>query len=182
IKEMAKNGEIRPFQDRGNLRFRSQEVNELARAKGFGSDPELALGDIARAAEGPSKPSSSKTGSKGPKTAPPEDAGAFFDFTLSTDESGVVPLGSEPSGSKSGASSSSMRRKSPSPRPSGAKAPPPMVASDSDVRLVAEGSELDFKIAEESRSPQPKKASGAGKAKSTPPGPRDSEVQLGPGE
>src|SRR5207247_11410865 len=46
------------------------------------------------------------------------------------------------------------------------------------------GIELDVKIADESaRSPQPKKASGGGKAKSTPPGPRDSEVHLiGPGE
>src|SRR4051794_8852548 len=151
LKEMAKNGELRPFQDRGNLRFRSQEINELARARGFGSDPELVLGDVVPLAEGPSsaKPASSKSNPRSPgpaKSAPPEDSGAVFDFTLSSDESGVVPL-DPPSRSKSGSPSSSMRRKTPTPRPSSAKSPPPMVSSDSDVRLVADGSELDFKIA-----------------------------------
>ena len=29
---MAKKNEVRAFQDRGNLRFRAQEIDELARA------------------------------------------------------------------------------------------------------------------------------------------------------
>src|SRR4030088_733512 len=46
LKEMAKKGEVRAFQDRGTLRFRSQEIDELVRLKGIGSDAELQLGDV----------------------------------------------------------------------------------------------------------------------------------------
>ena len=39
LKEMAKKNEVRAFQDRGTLRFRAQEIDELARVRGLGSDP-----------------------------------------------------------------------------------------------------------------------------------------------
>ena len=32
LKQLAKKGELRPFQDRGTLRFRTQEIDELATA------------------------------------------------------------------------------------------------------------------------------------------------------
>src|SRR6516225_5056980 len=46
LKEMAKRNEVRAFQDRGTLRFRAQEIDELARARGLGSDAGLQLGDV----------------------------------------------------------------------------------------------------------------------------------------
>src|SRR5207302_6215185 len=102
------------------------------------------------------------------KASAPEDAGAVFDFTVSSDESGVVPLSDLPSSSsKIGPSSSSLRGKS--PRPAGSKSPPPAVSSDSDVRLVAEGSDLDFRIAEDSPRPASSKKGGSS-AKSKLPG------------
>ncbi len=44
LKEMAKKNEVRAFQDRGNLRFRAQEIEDLARMRGFASEPEMQLG------------------------------------------------------------------------------------------------------------------------------------------
>src|SRR3954454_16397123 len=45
LKEMARKNELRAFQDRGTLRFRAQEVDEMARSRGLGSEPELQLGE-----------------------------------------------------------------------------------------------------------------------------------------
>src|SRR5262245_19828441 len=47
LKQLAKRGELRPFQDRGTLRFRAQEIDELARRRGRASDssPDLQLGE-----------------------------------------------------------------------------------------------------------------------------------------
>jgi len=52
LKEMAKKNEVRAFQDRGTLRFRSQEIDELARSRGLGSDPDLQLGEAKAAKPG----------------------------------------------------------------------------------------------------------------------------------
>ena len=35
LKLLARRGELRPFQDRGTLRFRTQEIDELARMLGL---------------------------------------------------------------------------------------------------------------------------------------------------
>jgi excisionase family DNA binding protein len=43
--EMANRREIRAFMDRGTMRFRRSEVEELARRRGLASDVELKLGD-----------------------------------------------------------------------------------------------------------------------------------------
>jgi hypothetical protein len=45
LKEMVKKNEVRGFQDRGTLRFRSQDIEEKARQLGLGSDPELQMGE-----------------------------------------------------------------------------------------------------------------------------------------
>src|SRR5438552_8031556 len=45
LKQLARKGDIRSFQDRGTWRFRIQDIQEMARQQGGGSDPELALGD-----------------------------------------------------------------------------------------------------------------------------------------
>src|SRR5688572_16136873 len=77
LREMAKKKSVRAFQDRGTWRFRSQDVEELARLRGLGSDAQLQLGEAAK------KPSSKKLA----------DAGALpADFTLEDDE---VPIGRE---------------------------------------------------------------------------------------
>ena len=45
LKHMAQKGQIRSFQDRGTLRFRTQDVQELARMRGASTDPDVVLGD-----------------------------------------------------------------------------------------------------------------------------------------
>src|SRR5438132_6230814 len=58
LKQMAQKGQIRSFQDRGTLRFRIQDIQELARIRGSSSDShEVSLGD-------PSLPAP-KSGAKG---------------------------------------------------------------------------------------------------------------------
>jgi hypothetical protein len=147
LKEMAKRNEVRAFQDRGTWRFRSQEINELARLKGIGSDAELQLGE---AAAGPKAPGPKSPAPKtGKQTAyAPGDAGTF-DFSLDpAAESDEVPIGKEPA---AGPGKSPGRPGSKPPSSKGStKSPPPKAASDSDVRLVMDGSDLDFQIAVDS--------------------------------
>src|SRR5262249_54436103 len=83
---------------------------------------------------------------------------SVFDFTLGTEDSDEVSLGQDltPSSSKdmgrksgqpkSGSPKSGGLPKSQTPKPvSGMKSPPPS-ASDSDVRLVSDGTGLDFQV------------------------------------
>jgi excisionase family DNA binding protein len=121
LKEMARKKEIRAFQDRSGWRFRSQEIDEMARERGYGSDPELPLGEGAKAKAG--------------------DSGAgneVFNFSLSTDESEEVPIGKEPPSSEKKSGSGA--------RKTGSSKTPPKASSDSDVRLVMDGSDVDFVI------------------------------------
>ena len=60
LKEMAKNNQLRAFQDRGTLRFRAPEIDEMARSLGLGSDPELQLGELPAQKSGSKPPSSGK--------------------------------------------------------------------------------------------------------------------------
>ncbi len=144
LREMAKKKEIRAFQDRGNWRFRAQDIDEEARKRGIGSEPELQLGDAAKQKQ--------KAG----------DDPLAVDFNLDDD---AVPLGKdkEVRSTKSGP-------RSPSPKP-GARSPKP--GSDSDVRLVMEGN-LDFQIDSDVKvEPSGPKGSGAG-PKSSGSGPKSS--------
>src|SRR6516164_2829798 len=130
LKEMARKKEIRAFQDRSGWRFRAQEIDEMARERGYGSDPELPLGEAAKAKAGDSG------GGKD-----------VFNFSLETDESDEVPLGKDPasSGARSGGGS----------RKTGTSKSPPKASSDSDVRLVMDGSDVDFSInVEDSKAPK----------------------------
>src|SRR5262245_6832347 len=77
LREMAKKKSVRAFQDRGTWRFRSQDVEELVRARGLGSDAQLQLG------EGKKPPSSKKLTDAEPMPA---------DFALEDEE---VPIGRE---------------------------------------------------------------------------------------
>src|SRR5262249_19873473 len=72
--QMAQRREIRAFADRGTWRFRIQDVEELGRRMGIGSDAELQMG------ESPSSKSSGKL----PKVPKPKTGGdELFEFELS---------------------------------------------------------------------------------------------------
>ena len=123
LKAMARRGELRSFQDRGTMRFRGQEIDELVRRRGLGnSDPDLQLGESV-----PAKPADSPAPRKPAGEGAPTDKGTF-DFNLSIEDSAEVALGKEQAESAG------------SGKKSGKK------GSDSDVRLVADGSDLDFHI------------------------------------
>src|SRR4051794_19698877 len=46
LKSKAQSREVRAFLDRGSWRFRVADVDELARRRGMGSDPDLSLSDL----------------------------------------------------------------------------------------------------------------------------------------
>src|SRR2546430_11439957 len=77
LKQMARKGELRSFQDRGTWRFRVQDITELARRRGVGSDADLVLGEAS-----PPKP----TDSPAPRSPTPKSREAeVFDFDLGDD-------------------------------------------------------------------------------------------------
>jgi excisionase family DNA binding protein len=195
LKEMVKRNEIRAFQDRGTLRFRKQEIDELVRAWGLGSNPDFVAtdkpkgGSTLQPTDKPKGGSTLQPGDKpkggsslhlGEKSKPPgtppssssrrkskvEDAGTF---NLVDDQ---PPPEETPSGRhKSGMKSPSPKSPSPkSPRPSSLRSPYPKAASDSDVRLVSDGSDLDFHL-DLDDAPKSKSPEGGPKSKA-PEGPK----------
>ncbi|HTU21500.1 MAG TPA: helix-turn-helix domain-containing protein [Gemmataceae bacterium] len=164
LKEMARKKEIRAFQDRSGWRFRSQEIDEMARERGFGSDPELPLGEAV-------KGKASDSGGKD-----------VFNFSLDLDDSDEVPLGKGPASSEKSSRSGSGSRKSGS-----SKSPPPKASSDSDVRLVLDAGDLDFGLDTEGSKPPASKAPvspppkvGSSKSRVVPPLKDDSGVRIVP--
>jgi excisionase family DNA binding protein len=152
VSQMAQRREIRAFSDRGTWRFRTQDVEEMARRLGKGSSPELQLGEAA-----PKAPD-----------APTAGEGSVFDFPLNPVGDQVeigqevleTPGGSQKSRSRSGHT----------------PAPPPQKGSDSDVRLVLDSSEAEFRVVGDSKvkpdQPQaPAKPSSKRKTGLTPGGP-----------
>src|SRR5438067_1112494 len=128
LKQRARKGEIRSFQDRGTWRFRIQDIQELARQTGKGSDPELALGEALTP-----KP----TDSPAPRSPKPQKKGDdVFGFSLDPGDGGDqgVNLGADinlaPGSSKKSGS--------------GKKLAEP--GSDSDVRLVSESGNVSFDV------------------------------------
>jgi excisionase family DNA binding protein len=157
LKQMAKQGKPRSFQDRGTMRFRTQEIEELFRERGGASDPELPLGEAPRPKSTDSPPPSGKR---------KKDA-EVFDFSLSDE---AVQIGQEIVGETPG---QKKPKSSKVDLGQGPASPTPKPGSDSDVRLVADGSDLEFHIASDSDvkivdSEGPK--SGTGGPKSGPPG------------
>jgi helix-turn-helix protein len=160
LRQLAQKNQIRSFQDRGTLRFRQADIQELARRRGATSDP-----DIVGLAEpksgpksGPKSPTAPKTpsapksptppksgGPKSPPKSPPKqqpvDAPEIFDFSLEADDK--LDIGREHlseagprSGPKSGAKSG--------PKSGGKKA---ASGSDSDVKLVGNaGPDSDVRL------------------------------------
>src|SRR5262249_18150216 len=136
LNQMAQRREVRAFADRGTWRFRTQDIEELARRRGMGSNPDLPIGEAPRP-----KPHDSPAPKAG---AAPHDEDVFS-FGLDSD-SEQVEIGQEiipeaQGGKKAGKSSSkNLGPKSPTPKP----------GSDSDVRLVADGSDSGLQVVGES--------------------------------
>jgi hypothetical protein len=186
LKQMARKGELRSFQDRGTWRFRVPDIEELARRRGVGSDPDLVLGE----APVPKPTDSPAPRSPGPRSPGPRSPGRksreaeVFDFDLASDEESIGvgkefllevpgssrkqggskskadgPKSGEPkSGPKSAGPKSGPRpgdpksgpkspgAKSSGPKSPGPRSPAPTPGSDSDVRLVSDGSDDDFHL------------------------------------
>jgi len=176
LKKMAESGEVRPFRDRGTMRFRAPEIEEMARQRGMSSDPDLRLADTP-----PSRPSNSPT----PKKPADDDV---FDFELPAGDDDLVEIGQElmldDGGSRKGPKSSGPKSSGPKSDRSKnkAKTPPPKKGSDSDVRLVPDESDLDFKVSSDSdvkivQDPSPSSSTNLGKRPKTKNRP-DSGVKL----
>jgi excisionase family DNA binding protein len=176
LREMAKRKEIRAFQDRGNWRFRAQEIDERARQLGAGSDPELQLGDPRALARGGSpKPAPRPDFTTGSEDdieipiPPPRASGnpsSSKRLPKSVGDSDVRLVMDDPPGKKG---DSDVRLSSPSPKPtkrggdSGVRLDKRDPGSDSDVKLVEEGkpaSDSDIRLQD---LPEPKR-SGKGEA------------------
>jgi hypothetical protein len=138
LKKMAERNEVRAFRDRGTLRFRAPDIEELARRRGRGSDPDLQMGETSTA------PSASPPPQKG--SGKPPGAPEVFDFSLPTEDSDQVEIGQELRLDQG----SSARGGKSGRKPGSGKSPTPKPGSDSDVRLVPDGSNLDFQIASDS--------------------------------
>src|SRR5439155_1058385 len=88
VKMLAEGKKVRTFRDRGTLRFRSQDIDELARSLGLGSEPDLQLGEVP-----PPKKSNSPTPKKAPKSGGEAEN---FEYNLSLDDSDQVEIGQLP--------------------------------------------------------------------------------------
>src|SRR5439155_25847076 len=96
LKQLARKGEIRSFQDRGTWRFRIQDIQEMARQQSDASDPELVLGETLTP-----KP----TDSPAPRSPKPQKkSDDIFGFSLDAEEQvnigGDVNLSKPPSSKK----------------------------------------------------------------------------------
>ncbi|MCI0640261.1 MAG: hypothetical protein L0Y72_14380 [Gemmataceae bacterium] len=176
LKQIAQRKQVRSFQDRGTLRFRIQDIQELARQRGGSSDPDLVLGEAgpatpksgARSDVSPrtpqkQQPASGASPRPGPRT--PQDSPEVFAFSLEGGDE-KVDIGAE--------HKSDPRRKGPK-----SPSPVPKPGSDSDVKLVAEhvssdpGSDSDVKLVGPesdlaSRTPKVQKKSGLGPVSPVP--------------
>jgi excisionase family DNA binding protein len=162
LREMAKKKAVRAFQDRGTWRFRSQDVEELARLRGLGSDAQLQLGEA-----GKKPPSSKKLTDADPLAA---------DFTLEDEE---VPIGREKHTSSGPRSGKSGPR---SPKPGSDSDVRLVMDSGSDVRLAGGDSEVKFDegVQKPGSSKRKKPGSDSGVRLVPADQPTDSDVKLDP--
>jgi hypothetical protein len=164
LKQLARKGEIRSFQDRGTWRFRIQDIQEMARRREGSAEQEVPLGD----AVAPKPTDSPAPRSPGAQ----KKAGDVFGFSLDpaaadvgVNLAGDVDLGAGPgSGKKTG---------------SGKHSPKP--GSDSDVRLVSDSSDVHFKLPPDSDVKVQDAGSKSGRAAKTgmagPKSPRPSKTK-----
>jgi excisionase family DNA binding protein len=157
LNQMAQKREVRAFADRGTWRFRAEEIDELVRRKSQQSDPDMKLAEPPPASPRPSTPRPKRKSDVKRPAAETKESGGLFPFELeSTPKSGrssdIFAAENEP-----------------------AKAP----GSDSDVRLVPDGSDISLNVAPEVSGPPrtPAPSSGRGKT-SGKVSDSDSEVKL----
>lgn len=130
--QMAQKRQVRAFADRGTWRFRTQDIEELARQRGAASSPELQLGESGATRQMPAA---------GKSPGKPADESGLFPFSLEAspdDSRETVSFNPPPKGT--GKSSKRLD-----------KGTGGMPASDSDVRLVPQTSDLEFKLAPDSK-------------------------------
>ena len=166
LNQMAQRREIRAFADRGTWRFRTQDVEEMARRQSQSSNPDLQLGEAEKSKSGGPRSGTKLTSpSPQPKSGPKGDDDAVFDFSLGATPD---PLGEvqheivieSPSSHRLGKGGTNI---SPAPKP----------GSDSDVHLVFDagadysgGNDSDVKISDQPPSSKIlKKAGQAGSLK-----------------
>jgi len=95
LSQMAQRREIRAFADRGTWRFRTQDVEEMGRRMGQGSNDELALGEPTMSLPSSGAPSSSSGApSSSSRMPPPSMVGGgadddLFEFELSAGDSDI---------------------------------------------------------------------------------------------
>jgi len=154
LREMANKKEIRAFQDKGTLRFRSEDVEERARVMGQSSDPGLPIGEAP--APRSSAPASAKRSAVKPEPIRFEDDSEEISLDLDPPAADAGPASGRSLGNRSGARS---------PRPAG----------DSDVRLSLDSVEFNLD-AEEARPSSSKSKKPARKSKVDKPS--DSDVKL----
>jgi len=149
LREMAKSKRIRAFQDRGSWRFRTQDVEELARSRGADSGPELTLGDPASSKnlKRPSKLGKPKPGEDAPTSSKSLKRPSKLGKPKPADEDALAvdfDLDERPGSSKSSRSSG------------GRSSRPGAATGDSDVKLVMDD-DLNFPIEGEPSPPPAKK-------------------------
>jgi len=154
LNRMAQRREIRAFADRGTWRFRTQDVEDVAKQRGSGSP----------------KPKT-KTGG-GPSPTPPGPASSFDDDLIPMDEDifggggssgGDISFGDEDAVALGG--DLPMSGSGSKPPSSGSKKP------DSDVRLVLEKGSFDFDLTTESSGRVGEEPSAARRKTTANPGP-----------
>jgi excisionase family DNA binding protein len=168
LKQLARKGEIRSFQDRGTWRFRIQDIQEMARRRGLGSGTDLPLGE---------SPTPKSTDSPAPRSPSPKSkAGEAYGLSLDPGDvdAGVNLGGPAPAGSGSGSGKGSGKKSG-----SGKISPPP--GSDSDVRLVADGGDVRFRTPPDSdikiETSGPKSGRGKTAAAASPKSPRPTKTK-----
>lgn len=133
LKQKAQHREVRAFLDSGSWRFRVSDIDELARRRGMGSDPELSLSDLELPTDQADQTNESDVtddsvfqlgvarsdlGPASMESVPSQESGSDADILL---DDTSLPMGG-------GSSSHILGMDSPGKQP-----------SDSDVRLVPEG-------------------------------------------
>lgn len=139
LKQMAQKGQIRSFQDRGTLRFRVQDIQEMARSRGASSDGDLALGDASLPKSSSTPKSSAKKQPASAPKSPAKHAKApdVFQFNFEDSEDDSVDLGADLLAGKGSSKGKPGSKTKKATTPTG---------SDSDVRLVPDGNDISFSV------------------------------------
>lgn len=170
LKHKAQQREVRAFLDSGSWRFRVADIDELARKRGMGSDPDLSLSDLELVSQGDDALDLSEfsLGTSGPDLAHKTMSGS----PILSDEDIMIDDASLPPGPPTNSSSTilGMEHAGKLPSDSDVRLVPDLVrdASDSDVKVagVLGASDSDVKL-----SPDGPSKVGRGR-------PSDSDVTL----